>query len=177
MKNDALIEDLKGMKTEIGNLREENLKIVRERNEFENENLKLKDVLYGCPECGLYTCECDDAENDDHNYDSPSQPSDVYSDFPPKQNQSKPLCPASPWTPPPTPPCEGCGGINYGPSPSSLCFVCIPPLESKIQPDSSSSPSRTPPGTPPLQRLGKPSKQTSTTTMHDQNQNFKMWDT
>ena len=159
-KNDCLTENLKGVETQIEYLKVENLKIVKERNDLENENLKLKDVLYGCPECGMYSCECDDAENIDDNYDSTLQPSKL-SDSPPAENQTEPssgFCPASPWTPPPTPPCEGCGGINFGPSPGSLCFVCIPPLVSKIQPNSnSSSPSRTPPGTPPLQRLGKPS--------------------
>ena len=165
VKNDCLAEDLKGKETEIENLRAENLKIVSERNDLENENLKLKDVLYGCPECGMYSCECDEVENEDDDHDSPFQPFNKSSDSPPAQNQTElgsRLCPASPWTPPPTPPCVGCGGINYGPSPSSLCLVCTPPLKTKTQPNSSSSPSRTPPGTPSRhaaaeQRLGNPS--------------------
>ena len=35
----------------------------------------------------------------------------------------------SPWRLSPAPPCEGCGGINYGPSPGSPCTLCLPPLE------------------------------------------------
>ena len=164
-KNDCLTENLKRVETQIEYLKVENLKIVKERNDLENENLKLKDVLYGCPECGMYSCECDEVENEDDDHDSPFQPFNKSSDSPPAQNQTElgsRLCPASPWTPPPTPPCVGCGGINYGPSPSSLCLVCTPPLKTKTQPNSSSSPSRTPPGTPSRhaaaeQRLGNPS--------------------
>ena len=166
-KNDCLTENLKGVETQIEYLKVENLKIVKERNDLENENLKLKDVLYGCPECGMYSCECDDAENEDDNYDCTLQPSEL-SDSPPAENQTEPssgFCPASPWTPPPTPPCEGCGGINFGPSPGSLCFLCIPPLEIKPPPDS--SPSHTPPGTPPStqHRLGTASSKNMHITM------------
>ena len=35
--------------------------------DLEEDNAKLKDVLYGCCECGLYNCECSDAENRDDN--------------------------------------------------------------------------------------------------------------
>ena len=39
---------------------------LREKlSELENENLKLKDVLYGCCECGMFTCECEDLVNED----------------------------------------------------------------------------------------------------------------
>ena len=132
---------------------------LREKlNDLENENLKLKDVLYGCPECGLFSCECCDLENGDDNYiqsHQPSRPTSPTIDARPLTQRS---CPSSlsPWTPPPTPPCEGCGGINFGPCPGSLCFGCIPPLKTKPPPESSNSPSRTPPGTPPpsQHRLG-----------------------
>ena len=30
------------------------------------------------------------------------------------------------WTPPPTPPCDSCGGENYGPCPTNLCFAYKP---------------------------------------------------
>ena len=32
---------------------------------MENENIKLKDILYGCCECGMYTYECEDFVNED----------------------------------------------------------------------------------------------------------------
>ena len=35
--------------------------------DLEEDNAKLKVVLYGCCECGLYNCECSDAENRDDN--------------------------------------------------------------------------------------------------------------
>ena len=134
---------------------------LREKvDNLEDENLKLKDVLYGCPECGLYSCECDHLENEE-NYTTQSYPSSPPAS--PTSAASALLdrpCPSSPspWTPPPTPPCVGCGGINFGPTPGSLCFVCIPPLDIKPPPDS--SPSHTPPGTPPptQHRLGTTSK-------------------
>ena len=122
---------------------------------------------YGCPECGLYSCECDDQENEENYYNSSSplaSPTSVACSF-----QDTP-CPSLPtqWTPPPTPPCAGCGGINFGPSPGSLCMVCIPPLDIKPPPDNSSSPSHTPPGTPPppQHRLGTASKTIKHITMN-----------
>ena len=126
----------------------DNIELREKLSEIENENLKLKDVLYGCCECGMYTCECDDFVNEQDdcshtplNCVTPSQPS------PPSAASLEPG--SFPWTPPPTPPCVNCGGVNFGPSPSSLCFGCIPPLESRAPPTSSHSPSTTPPGTPP----------------------------
>ena len=141
-KNDSLSGDINKLDEKIDDLK--------------NENTKLKDVLYGCCECGLYTCECSDAIADDSSCSPPtSQPS------PPPVTSCETLSPqhlpqprggSYSWTPPPTPPCEGCGGVNYGPSPSNHCFDCIPPLECKSHSSSPSSPSRTPPGSPPLQR-------------------------
>ena len=34
-------------------------KLAEKLNELESKNMKLKDVLYGCCECGLYSYECD----------------------------------------------------------------------------------------------------------------------
>ena len=128
---------------------------LREKlSELENENLKLKDVLYGCCECGMFTCECEDLVNEDDDCSHAQlqlQPSPPPSTSPeePALLLPSPSPGSFPWTPPPTPPCVKCGGVNFGPSPSSLCFSCIPSLESKTQPNSSHSPSTTPPGTPP----------------------------
>ena len=126
--------------------------------------MKLKDVLYGCCECGLYTCECDDAATEENiQSPPPAQPfsSSVTTSAP--QHPPPPTGSGSPptWTPPPTPPCTDCGGVNYGPSPGSLCFNCIPPLEIKTQP-TSCSPSKTPPGTPPSLRLVTASRKSQT---------------
>ena len=81
-------------------------------NNLEEENLKLKDVLYGCCECGLYTCECSDVVNEAEDDDcilppalQPSSPSTTVSTASqtPAPQQLPP--PGTPWTPPPTPPC------------------------------------------------------------------------
>ena len=117
--------------------------------------MKLRDVLFGCPECGLDSCQCNDSVNGDHDqWLPPSQPSSPLGTLDPPQ-ASTTSCPATPWTPPPTPPCDSCGGINFGPSPSDICFSCIPPLESKSQSNRSRSPSLTPPGTPQQLRVGR----------------------
>ena len=117
-----------------------------EREKLEEKLESLLDVLYGCPECGLNSCECKDSvdEKDPRPDAQPSPPPTPSPRLPP---------PATAWTPPPTPPCTSCGGINFGPSPSDLCFVCIPPLQSTSPHNSSSSPTTTPPGTPPSMRL------------------------
>ena len=163
MQVEELEEKKESLSTDITKLNEKIDDLV-------DENLKLKDVLYGCCECGLYSCECeDDAENDltvreDDGCSPP--PSEIFSqsaittsETPAPQHHPPPNSQLNPWTPPPTPPCEGCGGVNYGPSPSNLCFVCIPPLECKSQPSRHSSPSGTPPGSPPTQRLVKEQKE------------------
>ena len=128
-----------------------------EKVNLEEKLNSLLDILYGCHGCGLVNCECDEDEADPDSNDksSPQRPT-PHSSRSPSPEVQYPLppgkCSPSSWTPPPTPPCESCGGVNFGPSPGSLCFVCIPPLQSKA-PSSSSSPSRTPPGTPPNMRL------------------------
>ena len=140
--------------------------LEKKLEELENENMKLKDVLYGCCECGMFTCECDDAATEENIRNPPpsAQPSSTSatsSKAPAPQNLSTGSGSYPPWTPPPTPPCTDCGGVNFGPSPGSLCFACIPPLECKPLP--SCSPSRTPPGTPPsLQRLDTLSRTSQT---------------
>ena len=121
----------------------------------------LLDLLYGCHGCGLIDCECseDEAEQDSNDRSSP-QHHTSHSTPPLSLEARHPLPPgndSSSWTLPPTPPCESCGGVNFGPSPSSLCFACIPPLQSKAT-SYSNSPSRTPPGTPPRMRLETVSK-------------------
>ena len=154
-------------KVELTKQLEIDVELREKLNKLEDENLKLKDVLYGCPECGLYSCECDDLENEENHTQShpsspPAGPNSAGSSL---QDRPSPSFPPQ-WTPPPTPPCEGCGGINFGPSPGSLCFVCIPPLEIKPPPDS--SPSHTPPGTPPptQHRLGTASSKNIDITMN-----------
>ena len=133
------------------------IKLDEKISDLENENSKLKDVLYGCCECGLFICECSDAIANDSSCSPPtSQPSPPsvtsYETLAP-QHLPSPRSASYSWTPPPTPPCEGCGGINYGPSPSNLCFDCIPPLKCKSQPSSPCSPPRTLPGSPPSKIL------------------------
>ena len=152
VENCSLDEQLKRMKAENNDIKQENRQIVKKIDDLENENEKLKDVLYGCPECGLNSCECEcsGVENED-NYPS-SLPTEFFSQSSSTQNPPQPFSdtfPSLPWTPPPTPPCVSCGGVNFGPSPSSLCFKCIPPLKCQHQPTTSVSPSRTPSGTPP----------------------------
>ena len=144
-------------KVELTKQLEIDVELREKLNKLEDENLKLKDVLYGCPECGLYSCECDDLENEEnhtqpHPSSPPASPTSAGHSLPDRP------CPSSP-------PCEGCGGINFGPSPGSLCFLCIPPLEIKPPPDS--SPSHTPPGTPPStqHRLGTASSKNMHITM------------
>ena len=134
--------------TELGKAFEEKVQLEEKLN-------SLLDILYGCHGCGLCQCECseDEAEPDTNDRSSPQHHTPHSS--PPPSPEAQPITPgndSSSWTPPPTPPCESCGGENYGPSPSSLCFACIPPFQIKDK-SFSSSPSRTPPGTPPRMRL------------------------
>ena len=122
-------------------LEDELTEVIEDKTKLKEKVDSLLDVLYGCPECGYNSCECDLSLEEAS--PEPEPP------FPPPETLSAPLLPpsssGSPWTPPPTPPCISCGGINYGPSLFDFCFNCIPPLEIKSQ----DSPSRTPPGTPP----------------------------
>ena len=124
---------------------------LAKKNEGLEEKINsLLDLLYGCNDCGRHGdhCKCDDIIGNDVELPAPNQqelcqpspPSTVTPCIPPPSSTSPP------WTPPPTPPCDSCGGVNYGPSPTSVCFVCIPALTA---PTSSVSPSTTPPGTPP----------------------------
>ena len=148
--------------------------VFKEKEALEEKIASLLDALYGgCPECGLDSCECDDYNIKEEDYKSEDSSSPQYrasQPSPPLTPSAHPLPPPgnvlhsdsgeypppssgiSSWTPPPTPPCTSCGGINFGPSPSELCFVCIPPIESKPS-HISSSPSWTPPGTPPTSRM------------------------
>ena len=134
---------------------------ITEKVTLEEKVTSLLDILYGCNQCGLLECECKDSDEED-NASIPLE--ECVSTQPPPPLTPTPFLPLSaplpppssgqsPWTPPPTPPCSSCGGINFGPSPSNVCFVCIPPLLITSQHSSrgrSPSPSRTPPGTPPL---------------------------
>ena len=114
----------------------------------------LLDVLYGCPECGLINCECNDSVNKNnfqpegksfsqHCTTQPSPPPTPLTRLLPPPSSDSSL-----WTPPPTPSCIICGGISFGPRPNNLCFKCILPLRCK-SPQNNTSPSRTPSGTPP----------------------------
>ena len=124
---------------------------LEEKRKLEEKFRSLLDVLYGCPECGLNQCECDDSVKGDKSFEQTSHPSPPPT---PAPGQSPLACSggSTPWTPPPTPPSVSCWGVNIGPSPNSRCIVCISQLKKKSPPNLS-SPSRTPPGTPPLIRL------------------------
>ena len=125
-------------------------KLAKENKDLEEKVNSLLDLLYGCNDCGRHGdfCECDDIEDniesspfDQHVFQQPS-PTPAVTDLPPLTSST------SPWTPPPTPPCSMCGGMNYGPCPTNVCFGCIPPLIMPDTPPCTNSPSRTPPGTP-----------------------------
>ena len=131
--------------------------ISDEKLGLEEKINSLLDVLYGCDECGYHGdyCECD-ASEDPNCRTEPDQcelrqtSSHCPSSVTPEMLQPAPATstsPPPPWTPPPTPPCVNCGGENYGPCPTNLCFACIPSFTPPCT--GSSSPSRTPPGTPP----------------------------
>ena len=131
--------------------------VAEEKLVMEDKINSLLDVLYGCNECGRHGdyCECDVSEDpncctepdqSELGQTSPIYPSSVAPVMPqpvPPTNTS----PSPPWKPPPTPPCVNCGGENYGPCPTNMCFACLPPFTPPCT--GSSSPSRTPPGTPP----------------------------
>ena len=160
VENKNLEEDFKKIKTENINLKEklelkddENRKILDNNVKLEEKMKSLLDILYGCHECGLCECECGDSVTEDCATSlEPSFPPAALSETPESQHPPRTSSGSSSWSPPPTPPCDTCGGVNFGPCPSNICFGCIPPLQSKPEPDTS-SPSRTPPGTPPLLRL------------------------
>ena len=165
------VRGLKALKKEVVAVKEENMKLKEkcvlkddELKEAFDEKVKLEekvtsllDVLYGCPECGLNSCECDNSVNEDDSTEGSSlaQYSTLPS-FSPPFSSAQLLAPPSSgsptWTPPPAPPCTSCGGVKFGPSPNNLCFKCISPLRSK-SPHNSSSHTGTPPGTPPALRL------------------------
>ena len=125
---------------------------IEEKNKFEKKVTNLLDVLYGCPECGCNACECDiSVEGENSEPESPFLPPyDEHTETLSAPPLPPPPSTVYPWTPPLTPPCNSCGGISFGPSPSEVCFKCIPSLQTTTQ-ISRSSPSRTPPGTPPQQ--------------------------
>ena len=145
-------------------LDEKDAKIVELKKtnvELEEKLVSLLDVLYGCEECGRHGdyCECNNLiehnllEGDGAPVPDPvclshSPPSSTHSETFKSPSVSPPTSTTAQWTPPPTPPCSSCGGINYGPCPENVCFVCIPALKAR----SCSPPTRTPPGTPPLLR-------------------------
>ena len=152
-KNSNLEEKIKHLKSENT---EQKDKLVLKDDEIIGLEEKMKallDILYGCHECGLCECECGDSiPGDCVSYlptqsETTSEPSSPPPPPPPQPSSSSP----STWTPPPTPLCSSCGGPNYGPCPGDVCFGCLPPLQTKPE-HNSSSPSRTPPGTPPLLR-------------------------
>ena len=172
-KNNNLEEEMKTIKeenesrmdeiTSIKNEKDNNLAVkeielseaIEEKTKLEKKVTDLLDVLYGCPECGCNSCECASSFTGENSEEEMTIDSPLPLLTPSAALPSKIPAPILPppssgslWIPPPTPPCESCGGINFGPSPSSLCFGCIPPLESK-------TPSWTPPGTPPHQQEGK----------------------
>ena len=162
LKNDILEQQIKSSNDdlEIKNMKHKEELDVKddEISSLQEKLTSLLDILYGCHECGLCDCECNDAGDEDCTSSLPpecvttgdgnlSSPPDTPSQTTPS-TQHPPHPSLSPWTPPPTPPCASCGGVNFGPCPSSICFGCMPPLISKPVLDTS-SPSRTPSGTPP----------------------------
>ena len=158
-------KDLENLKKELKVLDEKDAEIEELKKTnlgLEEKLLSLLDTLYGCEECGYHGdyCTCNVLDEPADSIDKLSNEPVSDADCPtlclttsgPSETSTTPTPPpststATPWTPPATPPCSSCGGENYGPCPDSVCFGCISPL--KIRPVSSSSPSRTPPGTPP----------------------------
>ena len=127
--------------------------VEKEKLVQEDKVNSLLDLLYGCNDCGRHGdyCECDVSEDPN----CQTEPDDCESGqtsppYPSSMKTAPPTStsPPSLWTPPPTPPCDSCGGENFGPCPTHLCFACIPPFTPPVC-TASSSPSRTPPGTPP----------------------------
>ena len=149
-KTKSAIEDLKieniKLKEDIVEKDEEVKKSINENAILEEKMKSLLDILYGCHEFGLCDCDCHNSVDEETGSSLPPQssPPDTPSQTP---SQHYPQS-SSQWTPPPTPPCASCGGINFGPCPDSVCFVCIPTIQSKPEHEAT-SPSRTPPGTPP----------------------------
>ena len=164
VKNKDLEEQIENIEIEKNKLKEEvvikddEVRKTMDENDSLQEKLKsLLDVLYGCHECGLCECECSDSikNNCDDSFLPPESVTSGEQSSPPTPPhipaaQCPPPPNSAPWTPPPTPPCTSCGGVNFGPCPSSVCFGCIPPFENKLE-SVTGSPSRTPPGTPPPQ--------------------------
>ena len=120
---------------------------IDEKEKLEKKVTDLLDVLYGCPECGLNSCKCRELAEEDYSGrggDNSVKTSEIELNmiFPPTltpESLSEPLppppsCESIPWTPPLTPPCINCGGLNYGPSPSSVCFPCLPTILSTSEP-------------------------------------------
>ena len=152
--NQALKEQTKeqiDVKTDMLN------KLAKENKDLEEKVDSLLDLLYGCNDCGRHGdfCECDYLEEDGTELSPPDQQVFHQPSPPPAVTSANPddvhplTSSTTPWTPPPTPPCSTCGGVNYGPCPTNVCFGCIPPLTVQDTPPCTNSPSRTPPGTPP----------------------------
>ena len=155
VKNNNIEEEIKNLERKNIELKEklelkddETRKLLDGKVKIEEKMESLLDILYGCHECGLCACECDKSIMEDCVTSlEPSTPSAI-----PSETSHHPPQPGSTsysWSPPPTPPCDSCGRTNFGPCPSSVCFACIPPLQIESELNTS-SPSRTPPGTPPL---------------------------
>ena len=120
---------LKALKKDVVDVKEDNMKlkeqcVVKLKEAFdqkvklEEKITSLLDVLYGCPECGLNSCECDNSVNEDDSTEGSSlaQYSTLPS-FSPPLSSAQLLAPPSSgsptWTPPPTPPCTSCGGVLH----------------------------------------------------------------
>ena len=74
--------ELYDTKVELTKQLEIDVELREKLDKLEDENLKLKDVLYGCPECGLYSCECDDLENEENLIHPLHQPAQTQQDVP-----------------------------------------------------------------------------------------------
>ena len=167
---DDFIEQIAAKDSKMNELSKEILNL-------EEAKTSLLDLLYGCNECGRHGdfCECyTDGENNVEPSDSgffnvdASLTKPDHCDFlqatpspPPTETPvthlTKPTITlqSSTWTPPATPPCSNCGGDNYGPCPASVCFGCLPSIETTLP--STVSYSTTPPGTPPTLRWSQQS--------------------
>ena len=59
-------EIIKSVKEELAMKNDELREAIKEKYQFEEKVNSLLDVLYGCPECDLYECECKDSPDRDY---------------------------------------------------------------------------------------------------------------
>ena len=156
--------------------------LSKEVFDLEEAKTSLLDLVYGCNDCGRHGdfCECNVDEEINNNVEPAASdfftkdasltqpdhcgllqapPSPKATETPVTLNLPHPASTlqTSAWTPPPNPPCSSCGGENYGPCPASVCFSCLPQIETTPPSNSTGRCSTTPPGTPPTLRWSQKS--------------------